>query len=151
MITQPKIQPGDQVTQDQVMRIYRGLCEKTLPAEEWTHGAHLCAGTAFWHDLGLDGAETAMPSAIREYNISVGTQNTDTAGYHHTITLFYLRVIAQAFAAPMGDDVGALATSLLNCPIADRAYPLRFYSKARLFSVKARRDWLAPDLKPLSP
>lgn len=149
MTGHPKIQLGDAVTDAEVLRIYDGLRAKTLPVDEWTHGAHLCAGTAFWHDLGLAGAEAAMPDAIRGYNESVGTQNTDNAGYHHTITLFYLRVIARELAGCADEAIGALATSLLKSPIADRAYPLRFYSKAALFSVEARRDWLAPDLKPL--
>ena len=150
-MTHPMIQPGDQVTDDQVLRIYDGLRARTLPVAEWTHGAHLCAGTGFWYDQGLGDAEATMPDAIREYNLSVGTQNTDQAGYHHTITLFYLRVIARELANRRDETIGALATSVLNSPIADRAYPHRFYSKPVLFSVEARRDWLAPDLKPLSP
>ena len=150
-MTQPKIQPGDTVTNRQVKRIYDGLRDRTLPVEEWTHGAHLCAGTAFWHEFGLAGAEAAMPNAIRRFNESVGTQNTDSAGYHHTITLFYLRVIAQRLEGCRSEPIGDLATSVLNSPLADRTYPLGFYSKALLFSVEARRGWVAPDLTPITP
>ena len=32
----------------------------------------------------------------------------------------------------------------------DKAWPLSFWSRARLFSVAARRGWVEPDLKPLS-
>ena len=33
--------------------------------------------------------------------------------------------------------------------MGDKAWPLSFWSAERLFSVAARRGWIAPDLKPL--
>ena len=87
-----------------------------------------------------------MPGVIRAYNESIGSQNTDNAGYHHTITLFYLRALGQFLEGRFGENIGALASAVLNSPTADRAFPLKFYSKGVLFSVAARRDWVAPDI-----
>src|SRR5207302_5895415 len=68
-------------------RIGRGLLDRTLPKPEWTHAAHFAA--ALWllrrrPDLTL---EAAMPPMIRAYNEATGVPNTDTDGYHETITL----------------------------------------------------------------
>lgn len=140
------IHTGDRVTEDDVLHIYSGIKLKTLPYTHWTHGAHLCAGTAILKDLGLEQAIEAIPDIIRRYNLSVGVKNTDTDGYHHTITLFYLKQIHELIAQWEDIDLGALATKVLSSAIAETTYPFKFYSKDLLFSVNARKNWVEGDL-----
>lgn len=129
-----------------VARLFSGVVGKSLPRPEWTHPAHLVFATALLAHEGLAGAEKRAPTLIRGYNESVGGVNDDTQGYHHTITLFFLRHI-DAFLAPhAADAAGARATRLLASPLAAPDYPLRFYSRERLFSVAARRGWVDADL-----
>ena len=138
------------MTQALVDRIYHGVAALILPKPEWTHEAHLVAGCALLDEAGLAAAEARMPEMIRHYNVATGVQNTDTDGYHHTITLFYLRAIA-AFMETQGDAPLAMrVTALLNSPLAHRGWPLNYYSRELLFSVEARRNWVDPDLKPLA-
>ena len=40
---------------------------------------------------------------------------------------------------------------LMAGPLGRSDWPLAYWSKARLFSVDARRNWLEPDLKPFQP
>lgn len=145
------IHPGDKVSDSDVARIVNGLRARDLPKSEWTHGAHLCAGTGLLHEGGLARAEAEMPDIIRRYNEVTGVPNTDEEGYHHTITLFYLRAIDGFLSGRWEEPVGVCASDLLASPLADRAFPLRFYSKALLFSVAARRGWIAPDLEAFDP
>lgn len=144
----PPLHPGDAVSANHVAHIIAGLKARTLAKTEWTHGAHLVAAVALLDEVGLDGALRAMPDMIRRYNETAGGQNTDTEGYHHTITVFYLHVIndfvAQHHRAPVHDRASALLGSVL----AARDYALSFYSKELLFSAVARRDYVPPDLKP---
>lgn len=141
-----RVRAGDIVTDELAGHIFEGVRNRTLPRPEWTHPAHLVFATALLSAEGLDGAETKMPTMIRAYNESVGGINDDTQGYHHTITLFFLRHI-DAFLKPFSaESVGVRATRLLASPLSATNYPLRFYSKERLFSVKARRNWVEPDL-----
>ena len=130
-------------------RVARGLIERTLPKAEWTHEAHLRAG--LWHVAG-HGAVAALEllrARIGIYNESVGTENTDTSGYHETLTRFYVTVIDRFLAsADHSLDLDALAARLIAAH-GDRRLPLRHYSEARLFSVVARRSWVEPDLKPI--
>lgn len=129
-------------------RIALAMAACTLPKAEWTHHAHLRAG--LWHVLGFgeDQALTLLRERITRYNSSVGTANTDTSGYHETLTRFYVRLIA---GFVRGRDRSAPLDELAAALIAehgDREVPLRFYSRERLFSVEARRGWIEPDLAP---
>ncbi len=129
--------------------IARGLIARTLPKAEWTHEAHLRAG--LWHVL-QHGAAAALPllrERISAYTESVGTANTDTSGYHETITRFYVVVIDRFLAVhDRGLPLDRLAAQLI-AEHGDRRLPLRHYSEGRLFSVVARRSWVEPDLRPI--
>ena len=122
---------------------------RTLPKAEWTHHAHLRVGT--WHVLKY-GADSALPllrERISRYNESVGTINSDDSGYHETVTAFYVKAISAVIARrDPAVSLDELADAVID-RIGSREYPLRFYSKARLFSVEARRAWIDPDLKSL--
>jgi hypothetical protein len=127
-------------------RIVTGFEQGTLPREEWTHEAHLLM--ALWYALHLPEAEVLpnIRTGIRSYNEAVGTANTTTSGYHETLTVFYTQAVKR-FLKESGTTLlpEALATILLASEIADRAYPLRFYSKERLFSPEARAVWVEPE------
>ncbi|MFL5028142.1 MAG: hypothetical protein ACJ8DB_16290, partial [Microvirga sp.] len=61
-----------------------------MPRSEWTHEAHLAATT--WlltrrTDIDVD---AEIPGIIRRYNESVGGVNSDSEGYHETITRVFL-------------------------------------------------------------
>lgn len=142
----PPIRAGDRVTDAMVAHIHDGVCVRTLPKAEWTHPAHLVFATGLLARLGLAGAETAAPALIRAYNLSTGGVNDDTQGYHHTMTIFFLRAIDNFLEPYTEESPGAQATRLLASPLADPAYPMRFYSRERLFSAAARREWAEPDL-----
>ena len=127
-------------------RLVERFIARTLPKAEWTHHAHLRVGT--WHVVkhGADGALPLLRERISEYNESVGTRNTDDSGYHETVTAFYVRAIAATIAdRDSATPIDTLA-ELVIARIGARDYPLRYYTKERLFSVEARRTWVEPDI-----
>jgi hypothetical protein len=130
-------------------QIAAALIARTLPKAEWTHHAHLRAG--LWHVL-EHGAAAALPllrQHITAYNESVGTDNTDTSGYHETLTRFYVVVIDRFLStADRTLSIDELAEQLIAAH-GDRRLPLHHYSEGRLFSVVARRSWVEPDLRPI--
>ena len=140
---------GMDIGASKIAYLLDGVRDQNLPKEQWTHAAHLVSGLALIDEQGVDGAKAQMPDIIRGFNESVGGENTDTDGYHHTITLAYLEVLGQFRARHADKTLAEAATLLLNSPIAERAYLLQFYSKAVLFSVVARREYVAPDLQPI--
>jgi hypothetical protein len=118
---------------------------RTLPKSEWTHQAHLAVGTWHVHRLGPDQALLRLRSAIRLLNDSHGTPNTDSSGYHETITRAYVMLLAAFIAGRNGLPAAECAQALLASPLAARDALLTFYSKERLMSVAARREWMEPD------
>ena len=87
---------------------------------------------------------------VRRLNESHGGVNTDTRGYHETITVAYVRLLAQFLdrgpAMPLPDRVALL----LDSPLAAKRMLLSFYSTDRLMSTDARARWMEPDLAPLA-
>jgi hypothetical protein len=137
------------VTDHDIERIARGLIDRTLPKSAWTHAAHFAA--AFW--LLRHRGDTAfhdMPPLIRAYNESTGVANTDTGGYHETITVASLRVARAWLAARPDMPLHAALTELLASPYGRSDWLLAHWSRDRLFSVIARRAWVDPDLQALT-
>lgn len=132
---------------DAVMRIGEGLIDCTLPREDWTHEAHLAATIWLVRDRADIVPETDLRAIIKRYNESVGGVNDDTQGYHETITqVFVAAVRAHLDERPMGDSLVDIVNSLLLSERGARDWPLRSYSRERLFSVAARRGFVPPDL-----
>ena len=135
---------------DAVVRVGEGLLARDLPREEWTHEAHLAATTylVLRHpEIDLD---AELPGLIRRYNESVGGVNSDTEGYHDTITRVFLHGIRLFLAeADTDEPVHELVNELLLSPMGRRDWPTRFYSRDVLFSVPARRGFVPPDIASL--
>jgi hypothetical protein len=132
----------------EIDRIGRGLIARSLPKSEWTHAAHFAA--AFWLLRRPDmHAMRDMPALIRAYNEATGVPNTDSGGYHETITFASLRAacawLARRPAAPVHEALEALLAS----EYGRSDWLLAYWSKPVLFSVAARRAWVEPDLHPL--
>jgi hypothetical protein len=120
-----------------------------LPKAEWTHEAHLRVG--LWHLLrhSPDVALDLLRERISRYNVACGVANTDSSGYHESITRFYVWLIARFVEnADRNRPIDELADELVR-DHGDRELPLRHWSKERLMSAEARRGWMQPDLRPL--
>ena len=127
----------------------RGLLDRTLPHAAWSHAGHFAA--AFWllATRPLSAVPRELEHAIRTYNPTVGIANTDTTGYHETITQASLRA-ANAFLHQVpGRPLHAACNALLASPLGRSAWLLTFWSRPRLSSTEARYAWLPPDLQPL--
>jgi hypothetical protein len=134
----------------EIERIGEGLLARTLPRTDWTHEAHLAATTYLLTrrpDVDID---KQLPDIIRRYNESVGGVNSDTEGYHETITRVFLRGVRLFLSeAALDEPLHELVNELLLSPMGRRDWPLRFYSAERLFSVEARRQFVTPDVAAL--
>lgn len=135
---------------EDVERLVRAFQQRRLPYAKWTHQAHLVVGVWYLSHYGLNEAIRRLRKGIRRYNVACGISNSDTSGYHETITCFYLRVIRRFLERrPSGEALHTVANALSHGPLASTSLPLEFYTRERLFSLAARRGWLEPDLKSL--
>ena len=134
----------------EIERIGEGLLARTLPREDWTHEAHLAATTYLLTRRPDVDVDAALPDIIRRFNESVGGVNDDTQGYHETITRVFLHGVRLFLAeADRKEPLHELVNELLLSPMGKRDWPFRFYSPERLFSVEARRAFMAPDIAAL--
>ena len=127
-----------------------GVIDRTLPKSDWTHAGHFAA--ALWlcrHRPDLAHAEE-MRSLISGYNEATKTANTDTGGYHHTITLASMRAAADCLAGHSPDvPLHVVLSGLMASRYGNPDWLLTYWTRALLFSVPARRGWIEPDLAPL--
>jgi hypothetical protein len=130
-----------------IARAGEKFLDRTLPKPEWTHAAHFAV--TLWlirHRPEMD-LDSHLPDLIRAFNEASGTPNTDSGGYHETITRASLAA-ARSWSAVHPDlPLHDLLEGLLASPMGRSGWLLDYWSRERLFSVAARRAWLAPDLK----
>jgi hypothetical protein len=133
---------------DEIRSIGEAMLACTLPKEAWTHEAHL--STCLWllierPDIDLD---RALGDLIRRYNLSVGGVNDSQNGYHETITRAFLMGTRRFLERSAGLDLLTAVNGLLAALEGKRDWPLRFYSRDRLFTPDARLAFVEPDLMP---
>jgi hypothetical protein len=117
----------------------------TLPGSDFSHSAHvaICCMHLYRED-----AETALNHlrvAIPRFNLSAGGQNTDTSGYHETLTVFWVRVLAAFHARePWNSRLGFVLKGIAEFGGRSKLHT-EYYSFDVVQSKEARRTWIAPD------
>ncbi len=118
----------------------------TFPIAWWTHGAHVAMAAALLWGTPVPQALAAARERIRHYNVSQGGQNTESSGYHETLTRLWLGAVAASLAT-----LPASCTRLDAARRAHRAFARRsslfrdWYEVDLLKHNAARRDWVAPE------
>ncbi len=136
------------LTDEQIDLIARGLLDRSLPKTAWTHAAHFAAALWLLKRRGLH-AMQEMPPLIMAYNEATGVANTDTDGYHETITLASLRVAHAWLLSRPDASLQEILGELLATAVGRSDWIFKYWSRPLLFSVTARRAWVEPDLAPL--
>ncbi len=134
-------------SKEEIERLISRFETQSLPKTEWTHEAHLVV--AIWYSKYYTIEEEAMDLVrefITEHNTSVGTVNDDNDGYHETITKFWLHLAKTYVSDKMNWSIESLCNGFINSDQSKPDYLLNFYSNDVLFSVEARRHWVAPNL-----
>ena len=135
-------------TDAEIEHIARGLIDRSLPKSSWTHAAHFAAALWLLRGRGVL-AMKDMPPLIRAYNEATGVPNTDTSGYHETITLASLRAGSVWLAVRPGAALQVVLEEMLATPLGHSAWLFTYWSRPVLFSVAARKAWVEPDISPL--
>jgi hypothetical protein len=132
---------------DAIARLGSAFLDLSLPKPMWTHAAHFA--TTLWLITARPDIdpERDMPALIRAYNAAVGGVNDDHHGYHETITHASIGA-ARGFLAGRraNEPLHEIVDALMAGPFGRSDWLLDYWSRDRLFSVAARRGWIAPDL-----
>ena len=119
--------------------------ERRLPKAAWTHAAHVAV--AAWYAFEADPTVTfaRMRSGIIRFNESVGTSNTETGGYHETLTRFWAGEISGFISQGHFSTRLSAATAAVE-RFGRSDYFRNFYSHDVVADKQARREWVAPDI-----
>lgn len=116
----------------------------TLPKVQWTHAAHVAVGAYFTIRYRGEAFERLKNGIIR-YNEAVGTKNSDTSGYHETLTRLWTNVLARFVNE--GTDPWKAACEAVEKFGEDRDLHRLYYSFDVVRDSEARQTWIAPDLE----
>jgi hypothetical protein len=162
MSEKPRVEKSEAVglSDEEFLRQFESC---TYPYVHWTHRAHLRVAYCYVMQFGLEGAIPKVTAGIRAYNKSQGIEDTPTSGYHETMTVAWLYLVAAMLAeyGPTGavyPDVPPLlgpgaapSQEFLEQQVQLREKKLlrMYYSRARFGSPEAKYRFVLPDIAPL--
>jgi hypothetical protein len=132
----------------EVTSLVRRFEDGVLPREEWTHAAHLIVALDFARRSSPQDGLTRLRLAIKRHNKATGTPETETRGYHETITVAWFQLVRHFLEVfDDGRSLAALADALVELYSKETLFA--HYSRERLLGREARARWVEPDLQPL--
>lgn len=128
------------MTDDEFLAGFEGC---TIPKAAWTHAAHVRMAWLYLTRLPFPAALRNARSGISKYNRSLG----NTTGYHDTVTVAAVHVIASR----MADGEAYPAFLARNRDLIDSLMGVLrgYYSEELLKSPEAAAAFVEPDLRPL--
>jgi hypothetical protein len=136
------------IEETEIISIGEGFLACTFPGANFHHREHLVTTVYLLWTFPQRDWRGHLPALIRRYNESQGGVNSDTAGYHETITMFYIDLVGKVLDLNPHLDLVHSCRQVLNGPASDKDLVLRYYSRELLFSSEARKRWVEPDLVP---
>ena len=126
---------------DDFLRAFEDL---TFPADQFRHREHIRVAWLYLKSSDATRAAERMAAGIRRFANHHGA----TQKYHHTLTLFWMRLVAVALVGT--PDEPAFEEFLAVHPeLRDKNLIAKYYSKEHLQTSAAREGWVDPDLQPL--
>ena len=126
---------------DDFLRAFEDL---SFPVEQFRHREHLLVAWLYLKSSDATRAAERMAAGIRRFANHHGA----TQKYHHTLTLFWMRLVAVALVGT--PDEPAFEEFLAVHPeLRDKNLIAKYYSKELLQTSAAREGWIDPDLQPL--
>ncbi|QDV35569.1 hypothetical protein [Tautonia plasticadhaerens] len=132
-------------TDAEIEALVRSFEELTLPRARWTHRAHLVAALWYLRRYPREDATRRIREGIKAFNARHGVGS----GYHETVTLAWVAVVARFLTEhDRGQPLPTLTAALLEA-CGGKDHLLVYYTEGVLMSEEARRTWVPPDLRPI--
>lgn len=119
-----------------------------IPLSEFNHRAHVTVAYLYLRRFGFEEALARMRAGIHGFNAAHAVAATPTGGFHETVTVAWMRLIAGAMGS-YGPGADAAAFFEEHPYLLCRTLLRVFYSRDRIMSAEARAGFVAPDLAAL--
>lgn len=129
----------------EIEALVRSFEDATIARDEWKHAEHLIVALYYVNSCDLETATARMRGGI--HNLLTKGFNVDLSKempYHETLTVFWMRTVLGFNLLSNGIPLAEKARELIAR--FDKDYPLRFYTRERLFSDVARERYIDPDI-----
>lgn len=131
--------------ESEVLELVRLFESATIAHDDWKHAEHLVVALYYLTGHDLETAYAKMRDGILNLLVKgFKLDLTKEMPYHETITLFWMRTVAEFNASKNGASLLEKANEVAYK--WDKDYPLNFYSRELLFSDEARARFVEPDL-----
>lgn len=128
-----------------ILSLVRSFEDASVSRVDWKHREHLIVALYYVSHFDLETATEKMRGGL--LNLLTNGFSVDIAKempYHETLTVFWMRTIAQFNASNNGVSMAEKVAEMTSR--FDKDYPLRFYSRDVLFSDEARARFVKGDL-----
>jgi hypothetical protein len=132
-------------TEEEIFEVISAFESATLPHDKCRHAEHLIMAMHYALHNDFDEALNKMRSGILKLNAAHGVVTTNERGYHETLTVVWTRAVFDFVKASSNIGLVELANAIIKK--FDKDYPLKFYTRERLFSVEARYNFIEADIK----
>ena len=124
-------------TESEIEELVRTFEDATVSRDDWKHAEHLIVALHYLSKHNIEMATEKMRSGIfKLLTEGFGVDLSKDMPYHETLTVFWMRTVADFNTSKNGDSLPDKARELVER--YDKDYPLRFYSRDFLFSDAAR-------------
>jgi len=131
---------------ERVLALVRTFEDATVSRDDWKHAEHLVVALHYLTEHDIETATEKMRKGIfKLLTEGFGVDLSKDMPYHETLTMFWVRTVADFNSSKNGTSLPDKARELVEK--FDKDYPLRFYSRDYLFSDAARAAFVEPDLK----
>lgn len=127
----------------EIIEVVKSFENTTVSRGDWGHAGHLTVALYYLYNYDFDTSQTKMREGIFNLLRAFEVDLTVEMPYHETLTVFWLRTISDFINTKTECSLIEICNELIEK--FDKDYPLRFYSRERLFSDEARAKFTEPD------
>ena len=129
---------------DEIKSLVESFERGTISEKDWRHAEHLVAALYYLSNHDFETALTKMRDGIFNLLRAFKVDLTKEMPYHETLTVFWMRTVDDFRKSKNGASMTEICDELSEK--FDKDYPLKFYSRATLFSERARAEFVEADL-----
>ena len=131
-------------TEKEILGVIENFEKCEIERGTWGHPEHLIVAFHYAKNNDFETAYKKMRAGIFNLLRSFEIDLTKEMPYHETLTVFWMRTVFDFAEKTNNKNLFENMAEIIEN--FDKNYPLKFYSEELLFSSKARKEFVEPDL-----